>query len=353
MHGADIESLKRKYNINREILDFSSNINPKMPTNIEKIVKKSIYSLQVYPDIDYIELRESLGQYLKSQVANCDENNFTYKNIMVGNGATELIFLTMKLMKGRLAIVSPSFGEYSRSAMLSDLDYDEITYEKLIIELQKNTNIYNNIYICNPNNPDGKLREMTELINLGKKNNINIFVDETFMEFSIKYKSHTAMNYNYKNIYVIKAITKFFGMPGLRLGYLWTRDRKFIEEINYIKEPWTVNSFAEEITKEIIKDKDFVKCTREYYYDERIFMYINLSKIKNIEVYESEAAFFLIRIKNYITSDRLKEKMLLDYGILIRDASNFKYLDSKYFRVAIKDREKNISLIKALIDIFN
>lgn len=353
MHGADIEKIKREYKIDGEILDFSSNINPVMPDMIGDLIVKSIDNMSCYPDIEYVDLRSSISDYLNGQrnESSCLKTN--YEHIAVGNGATELIFLITRLIKGKLAIVSPTFGEYARAARINGLDFEEVSFEYLLENIYR----YDNVFICNPNNPDGKIRDLENLISStnnisSKENPINIFIDETFIEFTDNHKKYTALNYGCSNVFVFRALTKFFGMPGLRLGYLHSNDREFIKQLNQIKEPWTVNSFAEAVGRQVLKDDKFIEYTRKYYESERKYIYSKLSKIKEIEVFQTQTAFFLIRIKNSIKSSQLKEKMLLKYGILIRDASNFTGLDDTYIRIAIKDRQKNEKIIRALSDVF-
>lgn len=357
MHGADVDIVRRKYNKEDEIIDFSSNINPFLPKGIKDVVVSDFEKIRSYPDIDYIKLRKVMADYLNKEG---DRDLFDFRNIAVGNGASELIYLLIASSRGRVGIFSPTFSEYRKGAKTFGKYFEEIPFDRLdekrdkIDEdksLDKLLCRFETIIICNPNNPDGRLRDLKFLFDYCLKKDKKLIVDETFIEFCEDFKKYSAIFYNCKNVYVIRAVTKFFGVPGIRLGYLIS-DKKNIEEINDIKEPWTVNCFADSIGRKIFLDKDFGDFSRSYFSIERRFIKKNIDMIDDLEIFDSDSAFFLIKIKNEISSNELKERLIKEFNILIRDAKDYFELNEKYFRIAVKTRKENERLIFALRKVF-
>lgn len=344
-HGANIVDMSIKYNKKeKDIVDFSSNINPYLPKDIKKYTLEALKNSTKYPDINYIQLKNSISEYLNVDV------NF----IIAGNGASEIIYLLMKSIEGPLGIINPTFSEYERAAKLNDVEvinlyFGNNEFDLDINQIKRDINKFKYLFICNPNNPTGKVKYIKELLEFLKKESKFLIVDETFMEFVHKEENYSLVKYieSYNNLIIIKAVTKFFGLPGIRLGYGITSNRELLEKIYIHKEPWTINSFAENICKNILKDKDYIKQSKNYFREEIRYMIENLNKIPNIKVHNTDTNFILIKLKD-IKSSELKEKIFIYKNILIRDASNFKNLDDSYIRIAIKTREENDLIIKAL-----
>lgn len=343
-HGANVDEMAELYGKDpKEIIDFSSNINPNVLPNLEKYILKGLKECRNYPDINYTNLRENISKYI-------DINpNF----IIPGNGATEVIYLLMKSLKKRLAIINPTFSEYRRSAKLNnldiiDLDLDSENNFKFDIDIIKN-NIekFDSLFICNPNNPSGNVQDLKELVYLLGQYNKMLIVDETFMEFVEDENEYSLVKYieSNKNIFIIKAVTKFFGMPGLRLGYGITSNTNIMDKIYEYKEPWTINSFADILSDFIFEDKEYIRKSKEYYIKERKYMLQELRNVKNIKVYDTDANFILIKIYKK-TSRELKKDLFKQGNLLVRDASNFVGLDDSFIRVAIKSHKDNKILIE-------
>ncbi|SCI42994.1 MULTISPECIES: pyridoxal phosphate-dependent aminotransferase [unclassified Romboutsia] len=345
-HGANINLMAKKYNKSpKNILDFSSNINPKLISNLETYILEGLKECTSYPDINYTSLRNNISEYI----------GINPDFIIPGNGATEIIYLMMKSINKRLAIFNPTFSEYKRSAELNGLEILHLNLDKSnnfeisLDEVKSNIDKFDSLFVCNPNNPNGKVKNLEKLLELIVKNNKLLIVDETFMEFVEKEEDYSLIKYVDKNenLFILKAVTKFFGMPGLRLGYGVTSNKEIINKIYTYKEPWTINSFADNLSNYIFKDKDYIEESKEFYIKERTFMLESLRKNKLIEVYDTDTNFILIKLNKFTASD-IKEKLFLDSNILIRDASNFIGLDNSYIRVAIKSRRENEILIKEL-----
>jgi|GEM_PF-2103281 len=152
-----------------------------------------------------------------------------------------------------------------------------------------------------------------------------------------------------KNIFIMRAFTKFFAIPGLRLGYGIGFDDEILNKMWDEKEPWTVNTFANLAGLVMLDDKEYIEKSEKWILEEKKFMYKELSEFQYLKAYKTECNFILLKIQN-ISSASLRDKMI-EKNILIRDASNFKFLDYHFVRLAIKDRESNIKVLEALADI--
>ena len=379
-HGGNIYKVFREKNI-KEILDYSSNINPYgIPESLKKRITENLEILERYPDPDYVELREKLAHL----------NKIDMSDIVLGNGATEIIFLFMKVINPKkILIVSPTFGEYERAVKATEIPGDivslscsgdnknienkeiEIEYFELKESDDFNLNIgnlknelekkYDLLIICNPNNPTGKFLKLTqteEILKECNKYDTKLFIDEAFIEFLADGMKESIINTeeNKKNLFVTRAFTKFFAIPGLRLGYGMYFDKELEQKISEKKEPWSVNNIAEMAGLTVLDDTEYIEKTLKWITKEKIYMYEKLNEISGIKVYETEVNFITGKIDEKLFSEGLNVKILrekmLEQGILIRDASNFKFLDERFFRLAIKDRESNDRVIEAMKEIF-
>lgn len=363
-HGGNIYRIFREKNI-KEILDYSSNINPYgVPESLKRKITENIGILERYPDPDYVELREKLAKL----------NNVDISNITVGNGATESIFLFMKVLKPeKVLIVSPTFGEYERAVKAwdgSEIRKIEIEYFELEEKDEFRLNIrklkkklkkkYDLLIICNPNNPTGKFLKMAEteeILRECNKYDTKLFIDEAFIEFLEDGLKESIVNSgeNKKNLFVTRAFTKFFAIPGLRLGYGIYFDKNLEKKIAEKKEPWSVNNIAEMAGITVLDDVEYIEKTLKWITEEKRYMYEKLNEILGIKAYKTEVNFICVKIKDEqaskgMTVKKLRGKML-ERGILIRDASNFKFLDERFFRLAIKDRRSNDRIIRVLKEI--
>ena len=345
-HGANVDNMAKKFGKNEnDIIEFSSNVNPHIISDLGKYVLEGLEKSRSYPDINYTNLRNNISDYIKVDS----------ELIIPGNGATEIIYLLMKSIKRRLAILNPTFSEYGRGAKLNNLEIidfhlkEENNFSIDLDEIQKNMDKFDSLFVCNPNNPNGKVKDLNELLDLMIENDKLLIVDETFMEFVGEEEKYSLINKieQTPNLFILKAVTKFFGMPGLRLGYGVTSNKQIINNIYEYKEPWTINSFAENLSNYLFKDKEYINGSKDYYINERKFMLEELRKISRLKVYDTDTNFVLIKLDDD-EANSLKLELFEKYNILIRDASNFIGLDKSYIRVAIKSHNDNKVLIESL-----
>ena len=206
-------------------------------------------------------------------------------------------------------------------------------------------------WICNPNNPDGKLLHRTEILGLLTANrNTKFIIDQAYVAFTTEDMLKPADVKNHPNLILIQSISKAYNIPGLRIGYL-VASPEIVNEINKYIIPWSINAIALEASKYIlIHPAQFTLPIRKWQRETAELIY-QLNKFDNLEVIPSSTTFFLVRLKKGTAAD-LKTYLWNNYGILIRDASNFRGLDETYFRLSTQTTAENQVLIDAIHEWF-
>ncbi len=347
IHGGDTLSFKDFYK--GELVDFSSNINPLgLPEGLDEKLIEGFSSLTAYPDIHYRKLKKSLAEYLKCGI----------ENILVGNGAVEIID-NFIMTASRVLIFRPAFAEYELRALVHKKEVEYISYnedfEINLRDLEGKIKAGDLLILGNPNNPTG-LRIGREtllgLYRITRKVGAYLLLDEAFYEFcpedydSIEIFKDRA----YEGVGIIRAATKFFSLPGIRLGYACASIDK-VDEIEKLELPWSVNSLGDIAGQFIFKDRDFIERSKAYIEEERNFLLEGLRKIRGIRVYKTHTNYILIRLENW--DEDYVFKYFLSRGIVIRKCSSFSGLDGNHIRIAIKDREKNRKLLRIFQDLSN
>lgn len=333
-----------------KMLDFSININPLgMPSRLKYDLIAAMDELGKYPEILGETHRDGLAQEL-----GVDANQ-----VILGNGAIELIYLFARGLcrsDSRAMIVVPTFNEYRRALEMNgwadvceweageaaDFRINPDALAEAIEEKKPNV-----VFICNPNNPTGMAYSCDYLRNLMDDCSPNTlwFIDESFIEFSAKESCLTLVADEHRPIVLLRSMTKFFGVPGLRIGYAVGHEA-IIHAMERYKEPWSINTFALEAVDTVYRDKKYIRNTKEYIKKERRRVFVALSKLNGLKVYQSAADFHLCRLKCG-TAEALNEGLNAQ-GINIRTCDDFTGLGPDYFRIAIKKKEDNDLLIKAL-----
>ncbi|MDE1866607.1 MAG: histidinol-phosphate aminotransferase family protein [Thaumarchaeota archaeon] len=273
--------------------------------------------------------------------------------IIVGNGATEIIYNFCKafLNKRNVVIPIPTFGEYESAARLNGA---RVSYFKTMNLNHDIDNFLNTIsknhcvFVCNPNNPTGVLvsqKNMSKILSLCHAKSALVFVDECFIELASNPKESVVSKLcEFDNLFILRSMTKSFGLAGLRVGY-GLGSKKMIEVLNKIKIPWNVSGIAQSIATRSLSNKSHLTKTRTLIKKEREFLRKSISKIDGLQCYDSDANFVLIKSK--INSKQLQKK-LLKKNILIRDCSSFRGLDNRFIRIAIRTHSENQKLVKEL-----
>ncbi len=348
-HGGNIKQICDKYGLNPdEIIDFSASINPLgCPEVARKAVLEQFNGILNYPDSECSDLRKTIAEKITSNES----------NVIIGNGSNELFYLIPRALQPEKGVLlQPTFGEFKDAFCNSHVDVVEIINDDKDFPVI-NTNISRlksvedgMIFLCNPNNPTGQLTRKEDIMELVNDNpNRLIVIDEAFMDFIDEDEKYSVIKEapSMQNLIVVRSLTKFYGFPGLRLGYLVTNE-SIVNKLMRYKEPWTVNTIAQIAGIAAINDEEFAVNTRQYISSEKAFMHDGLNMIKGIHPFQPTVNFILVRIEDIgITSSEI-QNLLLKNNILIRNCANFVGLDEKYFRVAVKTREENQKLLSML-----
>ena len=350
-HGGNVSEISRIYGIDENrIIDFSASINPLgYPPDLREAIINDFDSVLNYPDIDSFDLVSGLSKY----------HGIDNDCILLGNGSTEFLYwIPMVFKPKRALIVTPAFSEYEKGLAVggTEVSYfsvDEKTGFSIDIDhlCKRMKEGFDIVYLCNPANPTGVLtskEKLCQVIACAREVGSLLIVDEAFIDF-IEEESVKKEVLRFSNLIVLRSMTKFFGIPGLRLGYIMS-DPSCIAKIRKNKIPWTVNSLLQGPAVKALFDKDYIRRTRQYVSAEREFLKNALNKIPGLRAFESTANFLLVSIDSRagLNSTRLRDR-LAPKGILIRDCSNFHGMEDRYFRIAVKMRGQNTTLIASLL----
>jgi threonine-phosphate decarboxylase len=265
--------------------------------------------------------------------------------IVVTNGATEAFYLIAQCFKNLSStIVVPTFSEYEDACKVNEHQLHYINWKDINDETKFKTNL---AWICNPNNPTGDVldkKSLTSLLELNPK--CTFILDEAYIDFTNDISTVIDFINIHPNLIIVKSLTKNFAIPGLRLGYLIT-NKGLVQNIEFYKAPWTVNSLAIEAGKYLLKHKGEILPPVNYYKSTTEKFMENLKQISGLKILPSKTSYFLIKLEKG-SSNELKNYLIKEFGLLIRDASNFRGLNSSYIRVATQTEEKNQLLIDAL-----
>lgn len=355
-HGSDLEEIEKYYHIAKEeIIGFGANVNPLgLSEHVKKELTGHLDIISTYPDRKYTSLRQAISDYCHVDPS----------HIVVGNGSTELISLLIEHRHPKKALLlGPTYSEYERELSLCGGKmecYNLSAQQDFRLDIKDFCNHLDDavdlLIICNPNNPTSSAltaAEMEEIVKCCRRHDIFVMVDETYVEFAPSVEQITAMPLakHYKNLMILRGVSKFFAAPGLRLGYGVTSNDEFLSVILRHQNPWTLNSIGAFAGELMLRDTDYIQKTRELITKERTRMYEGLKKIPGFKVFEPTANFILVQITqpgvtSFDVFDHLIRKKLM-----VRDCSSFESLNGEFFRFCIMKPEDNTRLLNAIGDV--
>lgn len=337
-HGGDIYSQKVE-------LDYSANISPLgMPESVRQAVRQAVDRADVYPDSRCDRLRRELADFhgVKKEMVIC------------GNGAADLIFQMVLAAKPVSAsVMAPGFSEYEQALkafgcpvvryMLKKEDGFQFSLEDWEKALPDHGGI---AFFCNPNNPTGltagkeTVRKMAEIC---RDRKMILVIDECFNEFLDQPESCSFLDQaeKYENVFILKAFTKLYAMAGLRLGYGICANERLLEQMELVRQPWSVSTLAQAGGMAALKETEYVKMVQKTVKKERDYLKSGLRAL-GFRVWDSKANYIFFQ-----GSEGLKEK-LLERRVLIRSCGNYHGLDGTYYRICVKTREDNEKLLGVL-----
>lgn len=331
-HGGQIEKFAFDLGCSvSEIIDLSSNINFVKP---QINVDFNTLDISSYPTYDKLYEKIAFNYGVKTS------------QIELFNGGSSAIFTLFKhLALETCTIYSPAYLEYKKAALNFDYELNLINrFENINEEVKENSFV---IFV-NPSTPDGKYYELEELMKTWIEKSCTILVDESFLDFCDK---PSAIKYleTYDKLYILKSMTKFYSSAGIRVGTI-VSTKENIEKLKEFEPMWKLSQFDSNYLQAALDDKLFKNISKAINLKNKIELE-NILKNSNLieEIFESSANYLLVKLKN-IKAKEFQE-LLKPYKIMVRDCSNFDYLDDRFVRIAVKSSSANETLKKALEEI--
>lgn len=348
VHGGDIYSEQNKGS-GKNLVDYSANVNPLgLPASVKEAIKNSIRNCVNYPDPLCRELTEKLARYL----------NVKKEQLFISNGAADVLFkLALALKPRRAVLLAPTFADYEKALRTVDCKftyYDLQEENNFVAEndlLKKINSRVDLVVICNPNNPTGKLMDKDLLLELLEKccrTGTRLLVDECFMDFVDTEKAYSLSSKleKYHNLIILKAFTKTYAMPGLRLGYCITADAELIKGLHENGQDWNVSVPAQAAGIAALDEENYLLASKELIRIERQYLTAQLEAL-GAKTFGSEANYVFFKLEKPVNLAECLRK----YGFLIRECDNYHNLGSTYYRIAVKTRYTNRALIKAIKEV--
>ena len=338
-HGGDIYG-------DEILLDFSANTNPfGTPQGVLDAVCSALPEMHRYPDPYCRKLTQAIADF----------EGVPREYILCGNGATDLIYAYCEAVRPKVAIeLAPTFSEYTlglkrvgcqveRYYLKPEKDFTlEDGFLAFLAEKKPEA-----VFLCNPNNPTGKIVDtelMKQILVLCKQNGTCLFVDECFLDLSDSGESLKQYLANNRNLFILKAFTKSYGMAGIRLGYCLCADGKLLSRMAAASQPWNVSSLAQAAGVAALQEKAFLQKTKDLIVVERQWLKRELEEL-GFRVCPSSVNYLLFQAPACLYT-KLKAKK-----ITIRNCDNYVGLGSGWYRIAVRLHEENEALIRAIKEV--
>jgi threonine-phosphate decarboxylase len=344
-HGGGVYDLARSLGVKvSDLLDFSANINPLgFPPGLAPAVLKALEETVHYPDRRCAALRRDLAAY----------HGLAPEQILVGNGSTELIFLLPRVLAPLQGlIVAPAFSEYEAALAAARVpaafhltgEADNFTLAGALDPQGADL-----VFLANPASPSGALMAAQHLratLETLEAAGAYLALDEAFVDFVEEASLKSALA-RFPRLLILRSFTKFFGIPGVRLGYVLGAP-ELIGRLAAAQEPWSVGTLAQALGRASLADREFMAQSRALVQAERQYLFNGLAALAGLQPFPSAVNYLLVKITRPGLSAAKLRQALLGQGIIIRDASNFRGLDERFFRLAVRRRPENDRLLAGL-----
>jgi len=337
------------------LVDFSASINPLgPPQSAIAAIQSHLEEIAAYPDPNYRELRKSLGEY----------HQISPEWILPGNGAAELLTWAGWLLATLpvVVLVTPAFGDYRRclrafnakvveSCLWANLPEDMEAVDIDRWSLPSSMSPSSGLLLNNPHNPSGWLFCRETLLPYLEQFEL-VVVDEAFMDFLPPPKQESLVSEvaRFPNLVILRSLTKFYSLPGLRLGYAIAHPDR-LRRWQEWRDPWPVNVLAAAVGGAVLQDTAFQQQTWSWLPPTRDELFQGLSQLPGLTPYPSSVNFLLVKTEQ--PSSELQQALLQHHQILIRDCLSFPELGDRYFRVAIRSQPENLRLLQGLRDVLS
>jgi L-threonine-O-3-phosphate decarboxylase len=327
------------------ITDFSASINPLgPPKSAIAAIESHLSTIKHYPDPNYTQLRSVLAQ----------EHHLTPEWILPGNGVAELLTWVGRDLseKETTCLLSPAFGDYTRAlkAFSAKIQHSTLDIHQGNWEIKPKNPHQCGLLLNNPHNPTGHLFSKAQILPYLDTFGL-VVVDEAFMDFLPPSQQQSLIDQiqDYPNLVILRSLTKFYSLPGLRIGYAIAHPDR-LNRWQQWRDPWPINSLADVVAQTVVHDQEFQELTWKWLLPARKKLFQDLSNLPQLKPISGQANYLLV--KTNIPSSQLQKKLLLQNRILIRDCLSFAELGEDYFRIAVRLPEENERLVKALVEAF-
>ncbi len=334
------------------LLDFSASINPLgMPDSAIEILQQSPIALTAYPDPNYSELKAAIAAHHKIDP----------DWILPGNGAAELLTWACRELANlkKTYLLTPGFADYDRALAafgaqvkrIALLDFNQplLPTQGLPPTAPTALKQNNGILLNNPHNPTGQwaAADMVRSFILENPHYSLVVVDEAFMDFLPESQSHSVIPWiqDYPQLVVVRSLTKFYAIPGLRLGYAVAHPDRLARWQQW-RDPWSVNTLAAKVGEGVLSDRDFQAQTYAWLAEAKPLLVEGLQQVPGLEIFKGAVNFVLVRCDYSVTE--LQIRLLRNHRIYIRDCLSFAELGDRFFRVAVRTVAENQRLVAGL-----
>lgn len=327
-HGDDLYKYGKKI-----VSNFSSNVyNWIDHSGLYQRLNERLSTICSYP--------EPMPYSLESEIAR--RYSLTPRQVCVTNGATEAIYLIAQVFQGRIsAVLGPTFSEYADACRVHR---HKVKPFYSLDALPEDAEL---VWICNPNNPTGEVRNKEDLKALVDSHPDKLFIfDQSYEYFTLKSLLGIKEAASFPNVILLHSMTKQYAIPGLRVGY-FTASEGLTDDVRCRRMPWSVNSLAIEAAKYLLEEGDGISADIPQLLAERERLTNLLLATGMLEIWPTDTHYMLIKLRMGKAA-ALKDFLAVNHGILIRDASNFEGLDERFFRIATQTPEENDKLVKAI-----
>lgn len=338
------------------LTDFSASINPLgTPKSAIAAIVNSTSQLSAYPDPEYTELRSHLAHH----------HQIDPQFILPGNGSAELLtWAGRELAQQNFTyLITPAFSDYARALnafggkilpcpLFVDFGKGERLFAlttfapTMSLPIPPSPQPQSGLLLNNPHNPTGKLWTREEILPYLKQFNL-VVIDEAFMDFLTSNQEQSLIPWvaEYPNLVILRSLTKFYSLPGLRIGYAIAHPDR-LKKWQQWRDPWSVNTLAAAATAAALQDKEFQQQTWNWLTPARSRLFEQLEAIPGIHPLEGAANYLLV--KTEMSATKLQEQLLKNYQIVIRDCLSFPELGDRYFRIAVRLPVENDRLTEAI-----
>ena len=327
-HGDDLYKYGKKI-----VCNFSSNVYNRIDhSGLYQRLNERLSTICSYP--------EPMPYSLESEIAR--RYSLTPRQVCVTNGATEAIYLIAQVFQGRIsAVLGPTFSEYADACRVHR---HKVKPFYSLDALPEDAEL---VWICNPNNPTGEVRNKEDLKALVDSHPDKLFIfDQSYEYFTLKSLLGIKEAASFPNVILLHSMTKQYAIPGLRVGY-FTASEGLTDDVRCRRMPWSVNSLAIEAAKYLLEEGDGISADIPQLLAERERLTNLLLATGMLEIWPTDTHYMLIKLRMGKAA-ALKDFLAVNHGILIRDASNFEGLDERFFRIATQTPEENDKLVKAI-----